>query len=85
VELLSPGREDEDLGRTLSESGKPPTKWVVYEQILHIPYYFVFSRYTSEVQAFHLGNNRYEPMPMTEGRWSVPELGLSLGLWQGEF
>ena len=40
VELLSPGTEDEDLGRTVSELGKPPKKWVVYEQILRVSYYF---------------------------------------------
>ncbi|MEP0791657.1 hypothetical protein [Funiculus sociatus] len=27
VELLSPGTEDENLGRTVSQTGKPPTKW----------------------------------------------------------
>ncbi|WP_333128587.1 Uma2 family endonuclease [Microcoleus sp. Pol11C3] len=27
VELLSPSTADEDLGRTVSQTGKPPTKW----------------------------------------------------------
>ena len=34
VELLCPGTENEDLGETLGELGKPPTKWEVYESIL---------------------------------------------------
>jgi Uma2 family endonuclease len=85
VELLSPGTEDEDLGNRKSQIGKPPTKWEVYERILRIPYYIVFSRYTNEVRAFQLVGGHYEPINMTEGRLPMPELGLSLGLWQGTF
>ena len=56
VELLSPGTEREDLGQTPltstlvggNEGGQPPNKWTVYEQILRIPYYFVFNRYSSD-------------------------------------
>ena len=64
---------------------KPPRKWEVYEQILHIPYYVIFSRYTNELQAFHLVGGHYEPMILIDGRLQVPELELSLGLWQGSF
>ena len=39
VELLSPGKEREDLGKTVREAGEPPTKWMVYKQILGVPYY----------------------------------------------
>ena len=85
VELLSPGTEEEDFGRTVPISGKPPTKWQVYEQILRIPYYIIFSRYTNELQAFHLVGGHYEPMILIDGRLQVPELELSLGLWQGSF
>ncbi len=85
VELLSPGTEGEDLGQTVSEPGKPPTKWQVYEQILQIPYYVVFSRYTSVMQAFKLINHRYQPVPLGQKGLPIPELGLRLGLWQGSF
>ena len=85
VELLSPGTEDEDLGQTESELGHPLTKWRVYEEILRIPYYVIFSRYTNEWQAFHLVGGHYESVDLTQGCLSVPELGLSLGVWQGNF
>ncbi|WP_239121241.1 MULTISPECIES: Uma2 family endonuclease [Spirulina sp. CCY15215] len=85
LELLSPGTENEDLGRTSRRSKAPPTKWQVYEQILRIPYYFVFSRYTSELQAFHLVGGHYEPVSLTNGRLAIPELELSFGLWQGSY
>ncbi|MEH2032323.1 MAG: Uma2 family endonuclease [Nostoc sp.] len=86
VELLSPGTEDEDLGtRRESAADKPPSKWEVYERILRIPYYVVFSCYTNELQAFQLVGGHYEPMNLTEGRLLMPEIDLSLGLWQGSF
>lgn len=85
VELLSPGTEQEDLGRTVAQKGKPPIKWQVYEQILRVPYYIVFSRYTNELRVFRLVGGAYEPAQLTEGRLLIPQLGLSLGLWQGNF
>lgn len=85
VELLSPGTEEEDLGIRKSAADKPPSKWEVYERILRIPYYIVFSRYTNELQAFQLLGGHYEAMNLTEERLQMPELGLSLGLWQGSF
>lgn len=85
VELLSPGTEDEDLGQTVRQPGKPPTKWQVYEQILRVPYYIVYSRYTEQIQAFHWVAGEYQPMTLNEGRVLIPQLGLSLGLWQGSY
>ncbi|MGB3694468.1 MAG: Uma2 family endonuclease [Spirulinaceae cyanobacterium] len=85
AEFLSPGTDKEDLGETESKPNEPPTKWQVYEQILRIPYYFIFSRYTDEVKAFHLVGGHYEGMETYQGRWLLPELELSLGLWQGSF
>lgn len=85
VELLSPGTEAEDLGQTVSQPGKPPTKWVVYEQILRVPYYVVFSRYTNEMQAFCLRGDRYQTVELTGGRLLIPSVELSLGIWQGDY
>ena len=85
VELLSPGTESEDLGQTLREVNLPPTKWEVYEQILAIPYYFVFNRYTDEFQAFGLSSRGYQPLELEEqGIW-LEEIQLGLGLWQGSY
>ncbi|MDZ8070205.1 MAG: Uma2 family endonuclease [Nostoc sp. DedQUE08] len=86
IELLSPGTEDEDLGtRREGAVDKPPSKWEVYERILRIPYYVVFSRYTNELRAFQLVGGHYEPMNLTDGYLLMPEIDLSLGLWQGSF
>ncbi len=85
VELLSPGTEDEDLGLTYSELNKLPTKWEVYEQILKIPYYFVFSRYTNRLQVFQLKRNRYREQILTQPRFWIPELQLGIGLCSGVY
>ena len=71
------------MGQTVSQPGKPPTKWQVYEQILRVPYYVVFSRYTDQLQVFQLVGDSYQSAELTEGRLLIPRIGLSLGLWQG--
>lgn len=85
VELLSPGTEDEDLGLTEQQPNQPPTKWRVYERILKVPYYFVFSRYNNELRVFRLVNRRYREQILTEPRFWIPELELGIGLWFGSY
>ncbi|WNZ27938.1 Uma2 family endonuclease [Leptolyngbya sp. NK1-12] len=84
VELLSPGTEAEDLGRTQRDRNQPPTKWQVYEQILRIPYYVTFSRYSDQLQVFTLQAGHYQELTLPEPRVWLPEISLGLGLWQGE-
>jgi Uma2 family endonuclease len=112
VELLSPGTENEDLGRYAesrtddalgtsvpavepeispsngqSTKAVPPGKWQVYEQILRIPYYVVFSRYDNRLRAFRLVGGHYQEQNLdaSNPRIWIPELDLGLGLWEGEF
>ncbi|NEP17410.1 MAG: Uma2 family endonuclease [Leptolyngbya sp. SIO4C1] len=85
VELLSPGTELEDLGQTQRVKGKPPTKWNVYEQILRIPYYVVYNRYTDQLRAFGLRNARYQEIAVPEQKLWLPELKLGLGTWHGTY
>ena len=85
IELLSPGTQDEDLGRKAPQ-GKQPGKWQVYEQILGVPYYITFNRYNNdELQAFQLAGSSYQAMELLAGRLWMPELSLGLALWQGEY
>jgi Uma2 family endonuclease len=86
VELLSPGTDQEDLGQTHRAPNEPPTKWEVYEQILRVPYYVVFSRYTDSVQYFSLaGGTAYREVTSDDQRLWLPEAGLGLGLWAGTY
>jgi len=85
VELLSPGTEAEDLGERSPQPGQPPSKWQVYEQILRVPYYFLFDRYRSEFRGFGLNCSSYRPLDITEQKFWLPELDLGLGVWQGRY
>ncbi len=85
VELLSPGTEKEDLGDTLRDVNQPPTKWQVYEQILRIPYYIVFDRYTDKLRAFQLIADRYGEINLDTPKIWMPSLELGLGLWSGSY
>lgn len=101
VEFLSPGTESEDLGpfygdgeisgasNSQATNGQPtpPPKWQVYEQILRVPYYIVFSRYTGVVRFFRLVGARYEEQTVqdTQPQLWIPELELGLGIWTGIF
>ncbi|NEP23358.1 Uma2 family endonuclease [Moorena sp. SIO3I6] len=85
VELLSPGTEKEDLGQTRQELNEPPTKWQVYEQILRVPYYVVFDRYTDQLRAFEWVDGYYREMSLNQPRVWMPTLELGLGVWLGFF
>ncbi len=86
VELLSPGTEQEDLGRTQRSSGDEPyTKWEVYAQILRVPYYVVFSRYTDVVRYFTWHSAGYREATLGAQRLWLAEAGLGLGLWSGTY
>jgi len=66
---------------------KPPRKWDVYEQILRVPYYIVFSRYTNQLRFFKLVGGRYQEQSLDaqQPRIWIPEMELGIGLWTGAF
>jgi Uma2 family endonuclease len=86
-EKLPSESEDAGNGQLIQPQteNKPPRKWEVYEQILRIPYYVVFSRYTNQLRVFKLVGAHYQELDLQESRVWIPELELGLGLWQGEF
>ncbi len=85
VELLSPGTESEDFGKTARAANATPTKWEVYEKILQVPDYAIYDRYKNQFQGFRLEGNRYRPLDLSTQRLWLEELGLGLGLWQGSY
>jgi len=85
VELLLPGTEKEDLGQTSREADEPPVKWEVYERILRVPYYAVFSRERTELRIFQLTGLHYAEVTGHGGRFWLAEAELGLGLWQGRY
>ena len=84
-ELLSPSSQKEDLGKTLRDFKEPPSKWEVYERILGIPYYVVYSRKLDYFRAFRLVAERYEELIIPEKRLWIPEISLGLGISSGAY
>jgi Uma2 family endonuclease len=76
---------EESNGQLIREI--PPRKWDVYERILRVPYYVVFSRYSDRLRAFKLNGGRYREQTIDpeKPQFWIPELNLGLGIWQGEF
>jgi Uma2 family endonuclease len=96
AELLSPSTEKEDLGESRvkflqngisqnSQSEKPPSKWEVYEKILRIPYYVIFSRISDRMRVFALQKDVYVEQDLTEAKIWMPEIDLGIGIWQGNY
>ncbi|MDY6941052.1 MAG: Uma2 family endonuclease [Cyanobacteriota bacterium] len=78
--------ENEEMAIARSPSS-PPRKWEVYERILRVPYYIVFSRYDDRIRFFQLVGGRYQEQPVASELplvW-IEELEVGLGLWDGEY
>lgn len=78
---------EQDINNGQVSKDTPLSKWEVYEQILRVPYYIVFSRYTNRVRFFQLVGGQYQEqsLELENPRIWIPELEIALGLWQGEF
>jgi len=65
----------------------PPNKWTVYQNILQVPNYIVFDRRTQRLWFFRLVEGQYEQQPLDSAnpRLWIEELGIGLGIWQGEY
>lgn len=86
VELLSPGTEKEDTGKSRRKPGEPPTKWEVYEKILKIPYYVLFDRHNKDrLIAYRLTRGQYRRIALPKKRLWLPEINLGLGLKSGTY
>jgi Uma2 family endonuclease len=86
VELLSPGTEKEDTGKSRRKSGEPPTKWEVYEKILKIPYYVLFDRHNKDrLIAYRLTGGQYRRVALPKKRLWLPEINIGLGLRSGTY
>lgn len=76
-----------DSSEQEGRSSKPPGKFEVYERLLRVPHYIVYSRYSQRLRYLKLEGGRYQEQPLDLQNpliW-IPELEIGLGIWQGEF
>jgi hypothetical protein len=73
------GREEHDRTR-----GKG--KFWVYEQGIGAAYYVIFDAFhDGKLEVYELVRNHYRPVsPNERGHYPIAELGVELGVWQGE-
>jgi Uma2 family endonuclease len=81
MEFLS----DEEGGELSVRSTPPYGKLYYYEQILKVPTYVTYDPYIPTLEVRCLQNDRYVLQQADQnGRFWIPEMNLSLGLWFGE-
>ncbi|MCV3216563.1 Uma2 family endonuclease [Plectonema radiosum NIES-515] len=63
----------------------PPGKWLFYEQVLKVPNYAIFEPDTGTLEVYRLDDGEYQlQQPDNNNRYSIAEMNLFLGIWQGE-
>jgi Uma2 family endonuclease len=74
-----------DPDREEQQEQKPGKFWV-YEQAIRIPFYGIYEVKKAAVEMYHLEDNRYQRLsPNDRGRYPIPQIGVELGIWQGEY
>jgi Uma2 family endonuclease len=87
IEFVSgDGSEERDTTSPFAAEGAKAGKFWVYERAIRIPFYAIYEVEKAAVEVYELVGNRYQrSLPTAEGRYPVPELGVELGIWQGEY
>jgi Uma2 family endonuclease len=88
IEFVSgDGSEERDATSPFAEDGGAKVgKFWVYERAIRIPFYAIYAVEKAAVEMYELVGNRYQrSQPNLEGRYPVPELGVELGIWEGEY
>ncbi|NEQ37252.1 MAG: Uma2 family endonuclease [Okeania sp. SIO3I5] len=90
LELASgDGAEERDrtpLSQTSEGKKIKPGKFWVYEQRIQIPYYGIYEIISGRLEVYRLVNGRYQQMsPNERGHYPIEELGVELGLWEGNY
>ncbi|MEG4534019.1 Uma2 family endonuclease [Microcoleus sp. B5-D4] len=90
IELASgDGSEERDntpLSRLPEGTNQKPGKFWVYEQIIRIPYYAIYTIKTSQLEVYNCVNARYCRLePNDRGHYPIERMGVELGVWEGSY
>ena len=75
-------------GNGSEERDKTPYegKFWVYERIIRPAYYGIYEVAKANIDMYHLQGTQYVQMtPNLQGRYTIPEMQVELGLWQGHY
>jgi len=83
------GSEERDrtpLFRTNGNLVSKPGKFWVYEQVMRIPYYGIYTVNSGKLEVYHLVDARYEKMsPNDRGHYPIVPMEVELGVWSGAY
>jgi Uma2 family endonuclease len=87
IEFVSgDGTEERDATSPLRGDAIKAGKFWVYEQAIRIPFYGIYEVDQAAVSVYQLVGDRYQlSTPNQRGHYSIPSLGVELGIWQGEY
>jgi Uma2 family endonuclease len=86
IEFVSgDGSEERDATSPFLNPEAKAGKFWVYEQAIRIPFYAIYEVQKASVEVYELVAQRYELLrPNDRGHYSIPTLGVELGIWQGK-
>jgi Uma2 family endonuclease len=80
------GTEERDRTSPFTDPGAKAGKFWVYEQAVRIPFYAIYEVEKASVEVYQLVGDRYQRcLPNERGHYSIPSLGVELGIWQGQY
>jgi Uma2 family endonuclease len=87
IEFVSgDGSEERDATSPFSSNDAKAGKFWVYEQAIRVPFYAIYEVTKASVEVYELVGNRYvRSTPNQRGHYPIPNLGVELGIWQGEY
>jgi Uma2 family endonuclease len=87
IEFVSgDGAEERDRTTPFGSDGGKAGKFWVYEQAIRVPFYAIYEVEKASVEVYELVGNRYQQaIPNERGHYSIPAMGVELGIWQGKF
>jgi len=85
IEFVSgDGSEERDATSPFVGEGAKAGKFWVYEQAIRIPFYAIYEVEKASIEVYELIANHYQKLePNERGHYSIPPLGVELGIWQG--
>ncbi|MDJ1170852.1 Uma2 family endonuclease [Roseofilum sp. BLCC_M154] len=79
-------RDQTSLAVANSTEKSKPGKYWVYEQVMRIPYYGIFSMSAGTLEVYNLQDITYRKLtPNDRGHYPIPPLEVELGLWEGNY
>jgi Uma2 family endonuclease len=80
------GAEERDTTSPFAGDDSKAGKFWVYEQAIRVPFYAIYEVEKAAVEVYELVGNHYQRCsPNQRGHYPIPQMGVELGIWQGQY